>query len=105
MKALFIEPKQEPIVIEIENELKELQKAVNGLIEYCSNYSLYNDIQFICNEEGKLMGYEPTIDFGYDVLVGPVLVFGIAEDYENKSLTNEQIEKYTELFSLKNRVW
>ena len=57
----------------------------------------------ICNEEGKLIGLpwnRPLFDEDgnlYDVIVGTFLVAGLTEDNFG-SLSDEQIDKYTEVF-------
>ncbi len=96
MRVLMIEPGKEPIVTEIENGLKPLQKAVDGMIEVLY---LEENVLIICNEEGKCLGLEGNrrIDNG-DIIAGTFLICGGNEEGEMVSLTDEQVEKYSERF-------
>ena len=100
MKVLIVEPDKEPYTAEIPTGLEFLQKQVGGLIQ-----ALYlSDAALICNEEGKLLGLpwnRPLFDEDgnlYDIIAGTFLVVGLTED-DFGSLTDEQIQKYTEIFS------
>ena len=56
----------------------------------------YNDVLIICNEEGKILNLKPNLIFDYDYIAGDCFLVG--DDYlhgDFKSLTSEQIEKYT----------
>lgn len=87
MKAILKQPGQRPEVVEIENTLEALQKAVGGYIE---TVRITSDAGLICNEEGRLMGLEsnPVMGIG---LVGPVLCVGVKGD-EFCSLTDKGAE-------------
>ena len=97
IKAILIEPKKKPKIIELNDTLKELQRLVGGYIEYVYNPFL-KDIAFICNDEGKILNLEPNIDFGYDVLCGNVIIVGDNHNGENSSLSEEQIKILMEVF-------
>ena len=62
-----------------------------------------DDVALICNEEGKLIGLPWNRSLFdeegnlYDVIAGTFLVVGLTED-DFGSLSDEQIEKYTEMF-------
>ena len=91
LNVLLVKPCELPKEITINNTLKDKQNCVEGLIEYYRS-SLYEDVIFICNEEGKINGMEPNRDVKHDILFGPFLIVG--DDYENgsfKSLTEKQI--------------
>ena len=99
MKVLIVEPEKAPYAAEIPTGLKSLQKQVGGLIQ-----ALYlADAALICNDEGKLLGLpwnRPLFDEDgnlYDIIAGTFLVAGLTED-DFGSLTDEQTQKYTELF-------
>ena len=99
MKVLIVEPAKAPYAAEIPTGLKFLQEQVGGLIQ-----ALYlSDAALICNDEGKLLGLpwnRPLFDEDgklYDIIAGTFLVVGMTED-DFGSLTDEQIQKYTELF-------
>lgn len=85
-------------IVEIEDNYKELQEIVGGLIEFVS---IGDGIDIVINEEGKIMGLEPNFiatalfDFK-DLLVGDAIIVGV--DYstgETISLTDAQIETLT----------
>lgn len=76
MKAILKQPGQRPAVVELENTLKALQRAVGGYIE---TVTIASDTCLICNEEGRLMGLEPNPVMGIS-LVGPVLCVGVSGD-------------------------
>ena len=83
---------RDPEVKIIENTLKAKQMLVGGLIEVIP----YGDVLLVCNEEGKLFDFPPNLRFDYDYIAGDCFVVG--DDYENadfRSLTDEEIEKYT----------
>lgn len=86
MKAVIIRPYNEREVIDIDNSLETLQQAVGGYIE-----PVYrpDNITFLVNEEGNLLGLEPNI-LG---LVGNILVVhNGGEDFI--SLTDEEIKEW-----------
>ena len=101
MTVLEIEPGKEPKSVEIYNDLYSLQNEVGGLIECV--YPWDDEAGIIVNEEGKLMGLPLNRSLRdsdgdiYDVVAGTMLVVGLTEDNFG-SLTDEQIEKYTDLF-------
>lgn len=101
IKALMIEPRKRPCVVELGNDLDSLQKAVSigadyqGLIEFVY---LEDNVSILLNEEGKLIGLEPNRRLGNDILVGVFYV--VAEDEEGNlvSLTSAQQNKYAKQF-------
>lgn len=75
MKAIIKKPFEKPKVIEIENELSALQEAVGGPIEVLP---IAEDICVLCNGEGKLLGLPRNIVLCEDVIVGTILIVGVA---------------------------
>lgn len=101
ISILLVCPKEIPKVMKIPTTLEAKQKLVDGLIEVCY-LPEDNEVCRICNEEGKLNNSLPNRNIGYDFIYGNFLVVG--DDYANvdfKSLTNEQIKKYKEMFGEK----
>lgn len=101
MKVIYIESNDsEPVVKDIKGDLAELQSLVGGYIQVI----YYHDVAIVCNEDGKFLGLKPNrliIDRDrnlYDIICGPMLVTSQIED---ESLTEEQIEKWKYVFSLK----
>ena len=98
LNVLLVKPYELPVEITINNTLKDKQECVEGLIEYYSS-SLYQDVIFICNEEGKINGMEPNRDVKHDIIFGPFLIVGDDPELgEDRSLTKEQIDKYKKIF-------
>ena len=93
--VLKIEVGEPPEIKEIPNELSGLQHEVGGLIEcvYLDDGSIA-----VVNEEGKLNGMEPNRRLGADIICGPFFICGDSLDGDFASLSEEQIQKYTEKF-------
>lgn len=97
IKVLYVEPFKEPVEMFIKNNLQEKRKLVDGNIEYAYLLNDYS-ISIICNEESKLNGMKPNRDIGHDIIFGPFLIAGYDDSGEDRSLTDEQIEKYKKEF-------
>ena len=103
LKVLIVEPRKAPYVAEIPAGPESLQKLVGGLIQ--ALYPFDDPVAIIANDEGKLLGLpwnRPLFDEEgniYDILVGTFLVTGLTED-DFGSLSDEQIQKYTEVFRM-----
>ena len=98
LNLLLVKPNELPKKITIKNTLKEKQKLVGGLIEYVYLPNC-NDVVLICNEEGKLLGLPPNRDIEYDIVCGDFLIVGDDPELgEDRSLTDEQISKYSKMF-------
>ena len=96
IKVLKVEVGEPPEIKEIPNELSGLQHEVGGLIEcvYLDDGSIA-----VVNEEGKLNGMEPNRKLGADIICGPFFVCGDTLDGDFASLSEEQIQKYSEKFA------
>ena len=96
IRVLKIEVGEPPEIKEIPNELSCLQYEVGGLIEciYLDDGSIA-----VCNEEGKLNGMEPNRRLGADIICGPFFICGDTNDGDFASLSEEQIQKYSEKFA------
>lgn len=101
IKVLRVTPGEEIEIAEIKNTLKTLQHEVDGLVE--AFYPFEDNMCILCNEEGRYNGMEPNRavydDEGVimDIIFGPFLIVGLGEE-DFESLTEEQLEKYTEMF-------
>ena len=93
MKVLVFKPNEESFTANIKNELRALQETVGGYIE---TVKIDKDTTLICNEEGKLKGFEANRIINGDLIVGTFLLCGI-KGPEFCSLTEEQISKYKNL--------
>ena len=96
IKVLKIEVGEPPEIKEIPNELRGLQHEVGGFIE-----CVYLDDGAIAvvNEEGKLNGMEPNRRLGADIICGPFFICRDNSDGDFASLSEEQINKYSEKFA------
>lgn len=102
LDVLYIKPNELPIKMTIRNNLQEKQKLVDGNIEYTYLQNC-NDIALICNEEGKVLGLPFNRDIGHDIIFGNFIVIGDDPSLgEDRSLTPEQIEKYSKYFNEKS---
>ena len=98
IKILVVEPFKLPYEKTIPNRLKDKQNVVGGYIEYVRLLE-DEDVVLICNEEGKINGSSYNRDIGYDIIFGTfMIVRESADDGEDRSLTDEQIEKYKQRF-------
>lgn len=75
MKVIRKRPGEDAEIAEVENDLHALQKEVGGYIQFVP---LATDFGFILNEEGKLLGLEPNVFFGSDLIVGTLLGVGLS---------------------------
>lgn len=102
IKVLKVEPKSAPVVHTLKNELTALQDAVSigadyrGLIEVID---LNDTACILCNEESKMIGLEPNRRFVDDILCGVFYVVGQNCRREFVSLSEEQIEQYSQIFA------
>lgn len=74
MKAVYKEPSKAARIVEIENSLQALRKAVGSHIE---TVTLFSNATILCDEEGRLQGlpYNCTV-LGVS-FVGPILAVGV----------------------------
>ena len=102
IKGLLIKPYELPEEIEIDNTLEAKQEIVGGYIE-CVYLPNDDSVVLICNEEGKLLGLPFNRDIGQDIIAGPFIIVGDDPEIgEDRSLTDEQIKKYQNVFDEKS---
>lgn len=95
IRILKIEPQKLPYEKIIDNNLEGIQGEVEGLFECVY---LDDNCILVCNEEGKLNGMELNRRVGNDIIAGPFFIVGDSMDGEFISLTDEQVEQYTNEF-------
>lgn len=99
MRILAIDKYEEPVVKEIDNSLKDMQKYVMGYIE---TVTLSETATLVCNEDGKLAGFTPNrilkIGSSQDVIRGDFFICGWSGD-EFCDISDGDVEKYTKMFS------
>lgn len=110
IKCLLKEPNKEAVEIEIEDTLENYQKLVGGDIEVVSigryRNILPNNIVFVVNDVGLLIGLKPNIMHGLNYIAGNIVVAKTNSFGEFIDLTKEDIklanayliEKANELF-------
>lgn len=96
MKAIIKEVGKEPKVIDIENTLEALQKAVGGYIEALN---IGGNILMICDEEGKLKRKPYNFDLGNDKIVGDVIFTKDDGKEDFTDLSENDIETILHFFS------
>ena len=104
--AVVKEPYKKAQVVNIDDDLKTLQKIVGGCIA-AGDLPNMEDIYGFCNDEGLLIGLEPNVyrPQWKDALFGPLVFVGAGDEGESVSLTKEQVDaimKYCEENSVKN---
>ncbi len=110
INILLVEVGKKPKNVEVEDSLESFQKIVGGMIE---EYTPFDDeVSIICNDEGKIRNlpmnraiYSNTdpdkID---DIICGDFfLCYAPFQSEKFLSLTNDMIEKYTEIFKYPER--
>lgn len=95
IRVLKVEPNKHPEEFMLENELEVMQEAVGGYIDIVS---LEGGVCILLNDEGKLIGLEGNRRIGNDIIVGNFYVCGSNDEGELVSLTDEEMEKYTDMF-------
>ncbi len=102
IKVMVVAPnKARPTLLEIKNELNEMQKIVGGYIERV----IYEGFDLFCNEEGKLEGLplnRPLYDSDgkmVEIIAGQFFISAADSEGNQRSLTDEEIEKATNLFT------
>lgn len=95
IKVLVVEPNEKPYETVIDNTLEAKQEIVGGYIEAVP---LSESAELICNDEGKLIGLPPNRRLGNDIITGTFIIAGANESEYFCSLSDEDIEKYKEMF-------
>lgn len=101
IRGILVKPNELPQIIEFAESYKELQRLVEGYIEMPY---IFDDVDVVINEEGKLNGSLPNKKLFYDgnlvdIIFGNIVLVGSNEDGETISLTDKQIEKYMKIMS------
>ncbi len=96
IRILVVEPNKEPYQIKIEYISRNLQNLVSGLIDIVE---LENNVDLICNDEGKILGLPMNRITKYDIIAGTFIV-AAQQNGEIISLSRKQIKKYKIVFNL-----
>ena len=90
MRIVLKNPQQLPNVIEIDNTLHTLQQMLGGYIEIV-RLPTNSQIAIVVNDSGKLIGLPPNVEYGGDILVGPVIFAGV-DGEDLVSVTDVQVQ-------------
>ena len=94
MKILVVEPRKRPHMADIPHTLEEMQKIVGGYIEIVA---LFDDpCVLVCDEEGKIKGYEANRLVGQDIIAGTFFIAGV-EDGDLTDISDDDADKYATL--------
>ena len=95
MRILKVEPGKAPYVKDMKDGLEAIQQEVQGLFQ---PVYVEDGVILCCNEEGKLNGMKPNRWLEDDIICGPFFLVG--DDHEGGfcSLTDEQLDRYTQRF-------
>lgn len=101
MTVLAVLPGKAPERMDLDGSLESMQAFVGGTIQ--AVYPFSDPVAILCNDEGKLMELEHNRALRdddenvYDILCGPFFICGLGDE-DFASLSEELIEKYTQLF-------
>lgn len=102
LKVLLVKPNELPIQMEIKNTNEAKEKLVNGKLEY-TYIPDCNDVVVFYNENSKIKNMKPNRNIGHDIIRGNFVIVGDdLELGEDRSLTDEQINKYSKMFDKKS---
>ena len=96
MKAIIKEVGKEPKVIDIDNTLEALQKAVGGYIEAVN---VGGNVIMLCDEEGRLKGSKYNFDLGSEKIVGDVIFTKSDGKEDFTDLDENDVETILHFFS------
>ena len=102
IKVLKVAPLDRPSVCYLDNRLSALQRAVSIEADYVGLIEIIDlDMRtcILCNEEGKLIGLMPNRRIENDIICGVFYVTGQDSEGNLTSLTDEEIQYYTDRFS------
>ena len=102
VRMLMILPHRPPVVTYVKDNLHDLQMAVSdhgeeALIEY--TYPFDDDCMVLGNEEAKLTGMEGNRRLYGSIYVGPIYITRDDGVGGLCSLTDEQVQQYSEMFA------
>lgn len=101
IKCIKCEPHKEAVLTELNDDLKSLQKAVDGYIELV--YPFEMEVAILCNEEGKLIPLEfsrPILDDDnniLDLIAGTCYIVGVTPD-GYRDLTYNEIKYFLKYY-------
>lgn len=92
----MIEPHEYPKEHILRNDLKSMQEAVGGLIDFID---FEEDVCALINDEGKIIGLDGNRRImNGDIIAGTFYICGNDNEGNLTSLNDEQIERYSQIF-------
>ena len=104
IKVLVVKPEQAPTIAEYEDRLETWQQLVGGYIELF--YPFEDDVAILCNDEGKIDGLPLNRAIKdangeiLDIIAGTFAVVGLDDEDGFRSLTDDELEKYSKLYAV-----
>lgn len=98
IRILYKKINQPPKELVIKNDLKTMQKLVDGLIEVVP---YMDNILMICNEEGKICNKPINLVFDNDLIAGDCFFVRDSKSGNFSSLKSKEIDKIKD--DIKNR--
>ena len=95
MKVIIKRVNQKPEIIEIENTLEDMQKAVGGYIEVVY---VHSGCVMLCNEEGRIQKLPYNFNLGNNNIVGDV-IFTRQSGAEFTDLSEGDVEMIQHFFN------
>lgn len=97
IKVLVVEPMKAPYEKLIDNDYRAMQEIVGGCIEFVALPD--GECHLYCNEEGRLDGLTGNRKMDNDnIICGTFFICADNGEGDDKSLTDSQIEYYSERF-------
>ncbi len=95
IKVVILSPRKRPQITEIEDDLFEYQRIVDGNVEAVP---IGKNLTALVNEDGKMLGLSPNFSIGYLTVLGNAIVVRDVGDVGYKSLTSKQIDEAVKIF-------
>ncbi len=97
-RMVIVEPNKPAYEALVNDSLESLQSAVDGYIEI--TYPFDDNAMIIGNEEAKLIGMKGNRRLNGAVYAGPLLIAADDGEGGTTDLTDEQVERYKQMFSI-----
>jgi hypothetical protein len=99
IRVVVLEPSMPAYESDLANDLRSMQRAVSGLIEF--TYPFDEKVLVIGNDSAKIDGMEGNRKIDGELYAGPLIITGCGESAEGgicTSLSDEQAADYIEMF-------
>ncbi len=96
MRILVVKPHSRPKLDDIPHTLEAMQETVGGYIEIIAPFD-DEGVVLVCDDEGKIKGYELNRVVGHDIIAGTFFLAG-ADGEDLTDLPDDLAEKYEKVF-------